>query len=187
MKVINHGGGADGMISQTMIVPEEDFGIVVLTNSINYLPNAMMYYIIEDYFGDTSKDWSGFWLKVYDYGKRMEKKENEEKQKSRIKDTKPSLKLEDYVGTYGGDLYGNAEVKIVNNHLVLDFLPSDILIGDLTHWHNDTFEIKLRNSPTLPKGLVQFILGPDGKVNELKVDIPNPDFHFTELEFKKLK
>ncbi len=187
VKVINHGGGADGMISQTMIVPEEDFGIVVLTNSINYLPNAMMYYIIEDYFGDTSKDWSGFWLKVYDYGKSMEKKENEEIQRSRVKDTKPSLKLKDYVGTYGGDLYGNAEVKIVDNHLVLDFLPSDILIGDLTHWHHDTFEIKLRNSPTLPKGLVQFILGQDGKVSELKVDIPNPDFHFTELEFKKLK
>ena len=61
----------------------------------------------------------------------------------------------------------------------------EILIGDLTHWQHDTFEIKLRNSPTLPKGLVNFIIGSDGKVKELKVDIPNPDFHFTELEFKK--
>lgn len=187
VKVINHGGGADGMISQTMFVPEKDFGIVVLTNSINYLPNAMMYYIIEDYFGDTSKDWSSFWLKVYNYGKRMEKKEKEDKIKSRVKNTKPSLTLESYTGTYGGDLYGNAEVTIEKGHLVLDFLPSKILIGDLSHWHYDTFEIKLRNSPTLPKGLVQFILGADGKVNELKVDIPNPDFLFTELEFKKLK
>jgi len=69
----------------------------------------------------------------------------------------------------------------------LDFLPSDVLIGDLSHWHYDTFEIKLRNSPTLPKGLVQFIIGADGKIEELKVNIPNPDFFFDELEFKKLK
>ena len=42
---------------------------------------------------------------------------------------------------------------------------------------------ELQNS----KGLVQFIIGVDGKIEELKVDIPNPDFHFTELEFKKLE
>jgi len=185
VKVINHGGGADGMISQTMYVPEKDFGMVILTNSINYLPNAMMYYVIDDYFGDITNDWSGFFLKVYAYGKRMEKKENEEKLNNRVKDTKPSLNLENYTGIYGGDLYGNAEVRLKNGKLVLDFLPSETLIGDLSHWHYDTFEIKLRNSPTLPKGLVQFIIGTDGKVEELKVDIPNPDFHFTELEFKK--
>ncbi len=187
VKVVNHGGGADGMISQTMFVPEKDFGFVILTNSINYLPNAMMYYIIEDYFGDTSKDWSEFFLKVYKYGQKMHEKEEQDKIKNRVLNTKPSLKLEAYTGTYGGDLYGNAEVKLEKGQLVLDFLPSETLIGNLSHWHYNTFEIQLRNSPTLPKGLVQFILGPDGKVSELKVDIPNPDFHFTELEFKKIK
>jgi len=187
VKVVNHGGGADGMISQTMFVPEEKFGIVVLTNSINYLPSAMMYYIVEDYFGDTSKDWSEFYKMVYDYGQRMHKMDNEAKIKNRVLNTKPSLKLEEYTGTYAGDLYGKAEVTLKDGHLVLDFLPSDVLIGDLSHWHYDTFEIKLQNSPTLPKGLVQFIIGADGKVEELKIDIPNPDFFFDELEFKKLK
>jgi CubicO group peptidase (beta-lactamase class C family) len=185
VKVVNHGGGADGMISQTMFVPEKDFGMVVLTNSVNYLPNAMMYYIIDDYFGDITDDWSAFFLKVYNYGKKMHKKDAEEYEKNRVKHAKPSLELIDYTGIYGGDLYGDAEVKLENGHLVLDFLPSETLIGDLSHRHYDTFEIKLRNSPTLPKGTVQFILGTDGKVNELKVDIPNPDFDFTELEFKK--
>jgi hypothetical protein len=28
-------------------------------------------------------------------------------------------------------------------------------------------------------------IGPDGKIEEMKIDIPNPDFYFTELEFKK--
>ena len=30
------------------------------------------------------------------------------------------------------------------------------------------------------------IIGKNGKVNELKVNISNPDFDFTELEFKKI-
>jgi len=38
----------------------------------------------------------------------------------------------------------------------------------------------------LPSGTVQFVLGPDGKVKEMQIDVPNPDFDFTELEFKKL-
>ena len=186
VKVVCHGGGADGMISQTMFVPEKDFGIVVLTNSINYLPAALMYYIIDDYFGEPAKDWSSFYLRIYKYMNNMDKKDEEEKLKNRVLNTKASLKISDYTGTYGGDLYGNAEVTTEDGHLVLDFLPSPVLIGDLSHLHYNTFIIKLRNSPTLPDGTVNFIIGTDGKVEELRVDIPNPDFHFTELEFKKL-
>ena len=95
--------------------------------------------------------------------------------------------MKDYTGTYGGDLYGNAEVKLKDGHLVLDFLPSDVLIGDLSHWQYETFKIKLRHSPTLPEGTVTFILNKEGKAEELKVDIPNPDFDFTELVFKRIK
>lgn len=186
VKVVGHGGGADGMISQSMFVPEADFGMIVLTNNINYLPAALMYHVLEDYFGKPTKDWSSFYYNIFKYFADMDKKEYEKKQKSRVLKTKPSLNLKDYVGTYGGELYGNAEVRLEDGKLVLDFLPSDILIGDLSHWHFDTFVIKLRNSPTLPEGTVNFILGTDGKVEELRVDIPNPDFYFTELEFKKI-
>jgi CubicO group peptidase (beta-lactamase class C family) len=185
VKVVSHGGGADGMISQTMFVPEEDFGMVILTNSINYLPPAMMYYVIDSYFGKKEKDWSGFYKQVYDYGQRISKEDYNEKLKNKAENTKPTFNLESYAGTYGGELYGNAEVRLEEGKLVLDFLPSETLIGDLTHWHYDVFEIKLRNSPTLPRGWVQFLTDADGNITELKVDIPNPDFHFTELEFMK--
>lgn len=185
VKVVGHGGGADGMISQTMFVPEKDFGMVVLTNSINYLPMAMQYYVVDNFFEKTDFDWSDFFLRVYNYGQNIKKKDYETKQKERVKDTKPSLDLNGYTGTFGGKLYGNAEVRLEDDKLVLDFLPSETLIGDLTHWHYDVFEIKLRNSPTLPSGWVQFLQDENGKIVELKVDIPNPDFHFTELEFKR--
>jgi CubicO group peptidase (beta-lactamase class C family) len=185
VKVVSHGGGADGMISQTMFVPEKDFGIVVLTNSINYLPTALMYYVIDDFFGDPSNNWSNFYLRVYNYGKSMDQKDQQEMIKNRVTGTKPSLKLEDYQGIYSGELYGDVEVKLENGRLLLNFKPSYSLVGDLYHWHYDTFTIKLRNSPTLPKGTVNFILNEEGKPEELKINIPNPDFDFTELILKK--
>jgi CubicO group peptidase (beta-lactamase class C family) len=184
-KVVNHGGGADGMISQTMFVPEEDLGIVILTNSINYLPMALMYYIIDDFKGDPITDWSEFYLKVHQYGKSIDKSHDDELNETRVTGTKPSLALEAYTGIYGGELYGDVEVRLEKGHLVLDFVPSETLIGDLYHRHYDTFTIKLRNSPTLPKGTVNFVINADGKPEELKIDIPNPDFDFTELILKK--
>ncbi len=186
VKVVNHSGGADGMISQMMIVPEKKIGIVILTNSVNYLPTALMYYVLDDYFGNPDNDWSAFFLKVKKYMDNLDKQDREKAEKERNPNTKPALALKDYTGIYGGKLYGNAEVRQENGHLVLDFLPSDVLTGDLSHWQYETFKIKLRNSPTLPEGTVNFIIGKNGKVNELKVDIPNPDFDFTELKFNKI-
>ena len=115
--------------------------------------------------------------------KRMQKKAEAD----RVKGTKPSLDLKEYVGTYGGDMYGNAEVKLDGDQLTVQFIPTPLFKGELSHWHFDTFQITLTEVPSLPPGTCRFILDERGKVEEMKVDIPNPDFDFTELEFKKLK
>lgn len=183
-KIINHGGGADGMISITVLVPEENLGFVILTNSINYLPNALMYYILDLYVAENETDWSEFYLNFFRYGQKEDENNAIEDEKNREKNTKTSLDLKDYCGTYSGDLYGDAKIKLENGNLVMYFIPTPMFIGDLTHWENDTFKIVLRNIYNLPYGKVNFIIE-DDKVVELKVDIPNPDFDFTELQFLK--
>jgi hypothetical protein len=35
----------------------------------------------------------------------------------------------------------------------------------------------------LPSGMVHFAVDPSGKIKSLDVDVPNPDFDFTELHF----
>ncbi len=61
-------------------------------------------------------------------------------------------------------------------------------VGDLEHWHFDTFRIKWRESVVypFPRGFVTFTLTPQGKVDELRLDVPNPDFDFKELDFKRV-
>ncbi len=183
--VTGHGGGADGMISEVTMIPEEKFGFVVLTNSINSLPSALADYILDRYFKSPVTDWSQKYLDSFlEYQKSKKDRENELKA-NRVKGTKPSLNLEEYAGTYGGEMYGDAEVVFEKGELKINFLPTPLFKGTLTHWHYDIFRIKLTDVPSLPEGTVQFIIGTDGKVEEMKIVIPNPDFYFTELEFKK--
>ena len=38
----------------------------------------------------------------------------------------------------------------------------------------------------LPSGFIRFSLDNEGNIDELFVDVDNPDFDFSELQFKKL-
>lgn len=184
-KIVNHGGGADGMISKLVLVPEENLGFVILTNSINYLPTALMYKILDNYFGIDKDDWSNLFLTYYKQRLERKKQERIKKERNRLKNTTPGLALELYTGTYTGKMYGDAEVKLKDGKLMVYFIPTPMFVGELSHYHLNTFNIRLQNMPALPEGTVHFVIDKEGKVVEMKVDIPNPDFDFTELIFKK--
>jgi CubicO group peptidase (beta-lactamase class C family) len=185
-KIMEHGGGMDGMISRTVLIPEDKLGFVILTNSINSIAGPLSYKILDTFFGAPDFDWSKTMLES---SKKYEAKKKEQLAKidsARVKNTKPSLALQQYTGTYGGDLYGNAQVTIEKDHLVVSFIPTATYIADLEHWNYDSFRIQMRDPSLSEKGFVNFIIDEKGKCVEMKVDIPNPDFDFTELTFKRL-
>jgi len=184
--IAQHGGAYDGMVSQTALLPDKQAGVVVLTNSTTSLASLLAYKGLDACLAVDDRDWSGEELKRSKEEKRRKIEQQTRADSQRIPDTKPSQVLEKYAGMYGGPMYGDAEVKLENGNLVLVFLPNRELTGDLTHWHFDTFEVKWRSAfPWFGKGKVQFLLDNAGQVTELKVDVPNEDFWFDELEFKK--
>lgn len=178
-KVVAHGGGYDGMISRTVMVPEENLGIVILTNSISYISYALAYETLDRMLGHkVQNDWSTKFKELVTRDPEPEGKP--------IPDTQPSLALLEYAGTYDCDVYGKCEVRVIGDQLAFQFAHTTIFRGTLRHWHYDTFQLNWGTQMMLPSGTVQFVLGPDGKVKEMQIDVPNPDFDFTELEFKKL-
>lgn len=188
-KIVSHGGGLDGMISRVTLVPEIELGLVVLTNSINSLPPALAYKIIDTYLGVPSKDWSQIYLERSQKASERDKERIDRiKEKIAAAEKTTPQKLEDFTGKYNDPMYGDAVVTLEKNHLVLNFVPSSIFISDLTYLYHDTFMLRLRNKFSfIPYGIgtVQFFRNMEGKVVEMKVDIPNHDFIFTELEFRK--
>lgn len=180
-KIINHSGGLDGMISHICIVPEEKFGFVVLTNSSNYLPDALMYYILDNYFNYKGHDYSKLYKRYFDLNN-----ENKNSKKFILKNKSKSIEdLKKYTGNYKSELYGNALIELKNDKLFIKFIPTPDFFSFLEIIDNNTFKIKLEKFPSLPEGTAHFILNVKQEVEELRIDIPNPDFDFTELKFFK--
>jgi CubicO group peptidase (beta-lactamase class C family) len=186
-KVVTHSGGLDGMTSRVALMPEENLGVVVLTNSETPLQSFLYYKVFDIFLGAPPRDWSADFMARVKAGREREAAEAKKLEEARVPDTKPSLPLSSYAGTYGGVMYGDAKVTEEQGRLVVRLVPSPAYVGDLEHWHFDTFRIKWRESVVYPypRGWVTFHLDPQGKVSEMKIDVPNPDFDFKELEFKR--
>jgi CubicO group peptidase (beta-lactamase class C family) len=185
--VVWHGGGLDGMTSRVALLPEENLGVVVLTNSETSLSNVISNKAFDVFLGVPKRDWSADYLARTKASRERTAAEAKKLEGARVPDTKPSLPLSAYAGTYTGQMFGDARVSEEDGKLVVRLVPSPNFVGDLEHWHFDTFRIRWRESIVypFPRGFVTFTLNPQGKVDEMKIDVPNPDFDFKELEFKK--
>ncbi|HLN53883.1 MAG TPA: serine hydrolase [Lentimicrobium sp.] len=187
-KVISHSGGYDGIISYTAFVPEANIGFVILTNKLSSLYLPMIYTILDSFLtpeGTILIDWNTYFLEREKKFKETEADAQKEKEKHRASNTKPSADLNKYVGTYKSELYGEAIVGLKEGELYLQFIPTPLYHGKLNHWQYDTFTVKFPDDPTLPEGTVNFVLNAEGNVEQMRIDIPNPDFDFTELDFRK--
>ncbi|MAT56864.1 MAG: hypothetical protein CMF23_02700 [Ignavibacteriae bacterium] len=184
-EIVFHDGGMPGYLSRVLLVPDENLGVVILTNGLNPLTSALSQQIVDLYFGNDDADW------VKDYKERIDnykKRDEENKAKinsSRVENTKPSLELPKYEGKYNDNSYGEAEVIFNNEKLTLQLPAKDVFTSEMEHWHFDTFKIKFKDD-FLPEGFVTFSFNSKGEVTGFKIDLPNPDFHFNDLNFVKV-
>ncbi|RYF88078.1 MAG: serine hydrolase [Chitinophagaceae bacterium] len=185
-KVVNHSGGLEGMISQVVMVPEEKLGFVVLTNTDNSLPYALMYEITDRFLGEDGRDWSKVLLEFKKAGQKRDAEAKEKLEKERPKNAKPAHKLKEYAGTYRSELYGDVVVKAEGKKLTFQMVPSPLYKGELNIWEKDEFVLSWSHPTFLPGGRVTFVADDKGNIVEMKMDVPNPDFDFTELELKKV-
>jgi hypothetical protein len=188
-KMINHGGGLDGMISQSAMLPAENLGLVVLTNSETGAATILRNKIFDVFTDSPNRDWSAESLQRANAAKKTETDEIAKVDATRVQNTKPTLTSKDYAGTYSSQMYGDVTITEENGKLVLRMIPAPNFVADLEHWHYDSFQIKWRSSVkyNFPRGWVTFTLDRNGKTEQLKIDQPNNDFWFYELELKRTK
>jgi hypothetical protein len=177
-RVVEHGGNIDGMSAQVGMMPDEKLGIVILTNQgASLLPQALMFDLFDRFLDDPSAnraETTGLLAWVNDYAVVSVTAADE---KSRVKDTKPSLPLEKYAGRYEDNRHAPVRVAFDDGKLSLTF---NGLAFDLEHWHYDTFRAKDKRG-VFPPVLFTFDLGPDARVSELKL----PPLGGGEMTFKR--
>jgi hypothetical protein len=173
---VHHGGNIDGMSAMVAMLPDEQLGVVVLTN-LNGTPaqGSIFPYVFDLYTRDTPRDWNADYQKMVGPLTEAAKKAEEEQEKARVAGTKPSLELAKYAGTYNDSLYGDIVVTPKDGGLRFQFGRFD---GTLDHWHYDSFRAVMDNR-TLGKPMITFIVDAAGKPSELKLEIaPEAKFRF---------
>ena len=179
-KTIYHGGGMPGYKSMVAIYPEYQLGIVVLTNQISLI-NEGLVNMIAAYLKDPSLvDWSNN-RKYFSYFTYSWDNPKQIKIKPNLPDD-----FSQYIGRYQDQIYGQARVIMNGTDAILELLPSkDLLSGKLYYLGNSRYKIKLKD-PFLPLGEVVFERNENHEIIGFRLEIPNDDFNFDNLNFQKI-
>ncbi len=170
--VVQHGGNVDGMTALVAMMPEENFGMVILTNmNGSGMPTTLMNRAFDHQLGVTPEDWSAKTFARTEAARARAREAVKKMEAARVPNTKPSLPLAKYAGTYVDSLLGELVVRDSSGTLLLAFGPN--WHGALEHWHFDTFRTRF-GTPVLGPILVQFRVSPTATVDEVLIDLAGP-------------
>lgn len=177
---VYHTGGYDGFITTVNLIPDENLGVVVLTNGLKTPYMAAALHTLDHYLGNTEVDWSGNMLVNNEADKedvRISKMKN-----SKAIGTKVSLKDNQMAGMYFDPVYGTIEIRKEGEKWRIYFEHTPEYAASLEHWHYDTWTLKWDvPSAWFSFGTVKFIANNNNEVTGLGFEVPNDDIFFEEL------
>lgn len=191
-KLVWHTGGWPGMVSRMTLIPDENLGVVVLTNAESGAAfHSVTLEAIDTVLGNPEHDW----INAYHLGAKKSseraKKAVAKHEEKRAKNTKPSLLLKDYTGRYHDKWYGDVLIEKSGKNLAIQFEPTKLLKGTLEHWHHNTFVARWEQRWLNADSFVTFEFNHDGEVTGFNINPVNPktdfSFDFHDLELKKVK
>jgi hypothetical protein len=179
-KLVYHTGGLTGLVSKTLLVPEENLGIVVLTNQEQGGAfEAIIYHVLDAYLNLPKTDW----ISAFHEAREIREKEAAETETKaallRVASSQPSLEMSKYAGDFQDAWYGKSSIELEQGGLVMRFSNTPSMVGDLKHWQHDTFVVHWRDQ-TIPDAYLWFSLRPDGTIENAKMQAVSElaDFSF---------
>jgi len=139
-EIIAHTGGVNGFVTSVTLVPEEKLGIVVLTNTDqNAFFQSLKWEILDAFLGLPYRNYDATF-----YSSFMKRQEANTKWLNEVKDSaamniKPEISLKEFEGKYKHEVYGYAELKIVDNKLEVSLEHHSKLKGKLEYIGNNRF------------------------------------------------
>jgi CubicO group peptidase (beta-lactamase class C family) len=178
-KLVGHTGGVAGFVSRVMLVPEENLGVVILTNAEQGGAfDSILYHILDHYFAVAATDWITAFKDATDEQEKaaMQTMIDFDKRRATVK---PSLPLNEYAGIYNDAWYGPATIRMEKDQLVFTLDHTPKAVADLQIWQYDTFKAHFRDR-TIEDAFVTFALNPAGHVDHFTMTAVSPlaDFSF---------
>jgi CubicO group peptidase (beta-lactamase class C family) len=179
-ELVGHTGGVAGFVSRVQLVPDENLGIVVLTNAEEGGAfDSIAYHILDAYLGLPSADWVTAFMSARQAAEQRAADVESKQAASRNSAAGPSLPVEKYAGLYQDAWYGPSTIRLENGKLVFSMDHTPKMVGELEHWQFDTFRTHWRDH-TLADAFLTFALKPDGSIDHFTMVPVSPlaDFSF---------
>jgi CubicO group peptidase (beta-lactamase class C family) len=134
-KLVMHDGSTGTVIG---LMPEENIGVVVLTNLGCGIPFMVMHDVIDRLLG-IPRTWNNrdFIAQVVDERQRATDAENSRLDRERRPDVKPRLPLSEYAGTYESEIYGRLVIQVADGTMSMRLGPN--CHSELVHWSGERF------------------------------------------------
>lgn len=165
-KHVNHGGGIDGFCSYTSFLPDENIGVVILSNLDNpFCTLPIAYYIYDKLLGYDETNWNA---RLKNEAEKMFKEmlsTNNIASNSQEEVSPLVRSLEEYTGIYINQGYGDLKVEINNNSLKLIY--GDISYT-LSHKCYDIFTMTFMDYYIIP---VSFTYDNDGHIKSVSIPL----------------
>jgi CubicO group peptidase (beta-lactamase class C family) len=179
-QLVEHTGGVAGFVSRVMLVPEQNLGVVILTNAESGAAfDSILLHVLDHYMAAPKTDWVAAYKSAEDQQAAQAAAFLKQQDANRSADSKPSLPLQKYAGTYQDAWYGPATIRQDGGKLVFTLDHTPAAVGDLEYWQYDTFKAHWRDR-TMEDAFLTFTLRPDGSIDHftMKAVSPLADFSF---------
>lgn len=183
-KVVSHDGGVYGFVTNVTIVPEENFGWVILTNTdVNNLYVALQYQFLDAFLNLPYKNYSSIFYSFFKGRNEQEQKQIDEWRKTVAKKNPIPMDLRYFTGKYHNDAYGDVEIKLEDEQLVIHFQRHTMTAK--LEYMDDTNFLCTYSDPEFAIKVVPFVLE-EGRVKQMTLTC-NDFIDSMPYEFVKIR
>jgi hypothetical protein len=184
-KIVSHTGGVNGFVTSVTLLPEENLGIIVFTNTDqNSFYEALKWEITDAYLGKPYRNYSKVYAEFDKKQREADLKQDKMMQDSVQMHFTTPFPLKDYCGTYFNEVYGNMDVVLEEGVLKMKFSHHPNMYAKLEALGGHRFYAGFTD-PEFSKAVFPFTVL-NGKVTGVTVKVA--DFiEYGAYEFKKVR
>jgi CubicO group peptidase (beta-lactamase class C family) len=186
---VSHTGDLSGMLSKTIMLPDLDLGVVVLTNSYyggGPLFRAVSQTIVDSYLGLDDHGWIDRYLQSFQQNSGGARAEVDRVWKVVETASDDHIKPEDYTGTYEDPWFGKIRIYLQKDQLWFASLRSPALTGPMHYYKASAFAIRWVRRELDADAFAIFSLDEEGKAQSIAMKGISPDIDFS-YDFQDLR
>jgi CubicO group peptidase (beta-lactamase class C family) len=180
-RMVWHNGEIDGFYALLSLLPDDDLGVVILTNIQDWpVTDVAAYQIYDRLLGLEVIDWSGRFEQAENKSKAADAEAKKTELSNRKPGTHPSHDLKDYPGKYENPGYGTLSIQPASEGFTASLNQITV---PLQHYHYEVFQVPENAHWLLGKTKFRFLTNMDGDVESIAAPLePNaPEIVFTRV------